>query len=223
MNRVCPRKLGPLVLCALWAAPAWAAEPQGEPAEETPPSVYQRSVKEAPSQVLMHQAMTRRRLGDYAEAVRLLEAAYRQSRQPSYIYLIGETEQEAGRAAEALAAYRRYLKLAPPGAPDRAAVQEEIELLSQPQVQSGAAPTPRPHTPAFREEGPGGVAAQPLVALERTDRGPVKVEPVTQPPFYKQWWFWTALGGAAVVGTAVGLGVAYRPAQPSFLIAPGGR
>jgi hypothetical protein len=33
------------------------------------------------------------------------------------------------------------------------------------------------------------------------------VERPAKPPLYRRWWLWTAVGGVAVAGIAIGLGV----------------
>lgn len=68
----------------------------------------------------------------------------------------------------------------------------------------------------FLKESPE--AEQPELRAQATARAmelrkplPVSTE---RPPVYKRWWFWTAIAGAVVVATGVGVGLALRPKAP---------
>jgi tetratricopeptide (TPR) repeat protein len=64
-----------------------------------------------------------------------------------------------------------------PDDPDRSAIEAQIRALDE----------------ARRQHA---LTAAPITAPARPAR-----------PVYKRWWFWTTIGGVAVVGLAVGLGV----------------
>jgi hypothetical protein len=69
----------------------------------------------------------------------------------------------------------------------------KVELrnpLAPPAPEPSAAPAPTATPPSYEAAAMAHVTAQP-----------------EKKPVWKKWWFWTAIGGAAVVVVAVGLGV----------------
>lgn len=190
-----------------------AAAPAGPPAAQ--PSPADQRADQASG--LLQTALVHRRAGDREAALEALQRAYRLAPQPSYLVLMAEIEQEAGHDREALALYQRYLKAAPAAA-DRLYVQEQIEELQRP----AAAPLPL----APRRQPSDGAAPlraadlQPQPApltITRTTSAP----PAREPRPGKLVWILTAAGVVAAAGVAVGLGIGLRPAQPTFLVAPG--
>ena len=141
-------------------------------------------------------------LDHYDGAIAEFERGFREQPLPEFLYNIARAHDKAGRPAQAIAYYRKYLELAP-AAGDRVAVESRIAEL---EPAAKAAPTPTSATPPAASVEPGAPAPSPLV----TDR--VERKPVTKRP-----WFWvTVVGGVAVVGAAVAVGVVFgRPHDPT--------
>ena len=173
------------------------------------------------AQALMHRAMAERRAGDYDKAAAHFRRAFELSGETNYLFLLAETQREAGLVKDALASYRRYLELAP-GAPDAAVARDHIETLAQqPQVAPGqiapALRDPPPVTPAPRrlhlDELP---AAPPQLAVSKGGELPPEVVPLHRRP-----WLWVVVGAAAAGGLVLGLSLGLRPSAPSLFVAPG--
>jgi hypothetical protein len=60
------------------------------------------------------------------------------------------------------------------------------------------------------------ITLAPSVGAERQDDGTFAAAPPPR-PVTEEWWFWTIIGvgGAALVGAAIGIGVAATPSQPA--------
>lgn len=174
---------------------------------------------------LLHSGLAHRRAQEFDQAVADFEKAYQLSPQPNFLYLLGETQQEAGRVAEAIAAYRRYLEVSPQ-APDRPLVQEQLDTLAQqPKV---PAPTVRvPEQPVKLPPGPAPVQKSVLPAPPREllswQRGPVRpaASPRVREPLWRRPWLWVAVSAAVLGGVALGVGLALRPTEPTYFVAPG--
>jgi tetratricopeptide (TPR) repeat protein len=173
------------------------------------------------AQELMHSGMAHRRAGELDQAVADFTEAYRLSPEPNYLYLLGEAQREAGRTQEALAAYRRYLEVAP-SAPDRRLVQDEIDTLSQqPMVPPSEVRPPRGGDGggARREEAlpaPPG-QRQPQLQLQAAAQAPRAERGASR----RLVWLWASLGVVAAAGAAVGLVLGLRPTEPTFVTGPG--
>ena len=122
------------------------------------------------------------RAGKLPEAIEAYEAAYRQVQIPVFLFNLGRLHQRLGNLDEAAEHFRRYLAAGMDE--DPAQRQRAQDYLREIQEQK---PAP---------------AAEPAAI-------PVPVPaPAEKRPVYKTWWFWTAaVGGAVVVGAAIGLGV----------------
>jgi tetratricopeptide (TPR) repeat protein len=68
-------------------------------------------------------------LGHYDEAASLYEQAYKRVSDPVLLYDIGQCHRLAHEPAEALTAYRSYLRTAPEGVPNRESVERMIDDL----------------------------------------------------------------------------------------------
>jgi tetratricopeptide (TPR) repeat protein len=121
--------------------------------------------------------------GQYEPAIAALLRAYAQEPETRLLYNLARAYHKAGQELEALVMYERFLQ-AEPRSPRRGEIMAYL-LDVRTRVKSGVPATEPP---------PAGHAAP---ALHRGASPPA-------PPFYKQWWFWTAVGGALVVGVTVG-------------------
>lgn len=126
----------------------------------------------------------------YAEAVVSFEAAYRISQAPRLLYNLGITHRKLGHLQDAIDFFDEYLKREQQIEPERRTTVEGylVELRDQQNAKKAALnpvlPAPNP--------------------------APVK----EKPPLVRTWWFWTAIGGAAVLtGLGIGLAVGLRPRQ----------
>jgi len=165
--------------------------------------------------------------GEYDEAVKALEAAYALEANPLFLFNIAQAQRKAGRPAEALAGYRRFLAVAPssPLAPE--AEQRVAELSAPPPapvapvapiiVQPHQEPPPAPPTEMMQlhknDQVPAPVVVQPhqeIVQVHQKDATP------SRRPVYRRAGFWIALASAAVlIGGGVALGVLLAPRDPS--------
>jgi tetratricopeptide (TPR) repeat protein len=137
-------------------------------------------------------------LGEFARATQSYRRAYELKPDPAFLYNIAQSYRLAGNTEQALFFYRSYLRNAPQ-TPHGAEVDDRIQKLQQ-QLDAE-------HAKAL---------APPALSLAPS----ANVQPasdVTHKPSYKKWWFWTAIGGAVVVCTAlgVGLGVGLSDGAPS--------
>jgi tetratricopeptide (TPR) repeat protein len=68
--------------------------------------------------------------GDFRRAAEAFEAAYRLGPRPDVLWNAAQAWQRAGEAARAATLYARYLREAPPAAPDRGAATAQLAALS---------------------------------------------------------------------------------------------
>lgn len=137
----------------------------------------------------------------YAESCAVWSRAYDLDPRPLYLLQLADALRQAGRHDEALALYERLLSLPDAGDIVGVARRRITELREQSAASAPpAAPVPTPP--------PTQIAPVPELPVARKERIPA----------YRKWWFWTALGGAALtVGLAVGLGTkAALDSQPSY-------
>lgn len=168
-------------------------------------------------------------LGKYHDAAVEYEKAYELKNDPALLFNIGQAYRLANDHVEALTAYRSYLRRSP-DAPNRVEVQSHIDELQQivdsekrsatspPMgvLRPGQAPEGTPPAPPSepRTSAPGAPSPEAVVAPATT---PVAADVVAaspeHKPFYKKWWFWTAVGGVVVAGAVVGIAVAATTPQ----------
>jgi tetratricopeptide (TPR) repeat protein len=120
---------------ALWLAPAsiarvHAQDAGGDPAvapSEAPSEVVAAEERRRAA-VMLDRSATAYREGRYDAAIVLLSEAYLLSHEPILLYNIGRAYEGAGREADALDAYRRYVDAAPDG-PNATLARERMERL----------------------------------------------------------------------------------------------
>jgi tetratricopeptide (TPR) repeat protein len=93
---------------------------------------------------MVRQARVAYNLGNYDEAAARYEAAYRLVQDPALLFNIGQAFRLAGRTDKALAAYKGFLRTAPPDDPNRAAVVGRVAELERSLRAQAAEPRPPP-------------------------------------------------------------------------------
>jgi tetratricopeptide (TPR) repeat protein len=122
----------------------------------------------------------------YADALKEFEEAYRISKRVGFLYNIGVCDEKLGRDNEALTAYQGYLGSVA-NAAERADVQARIDALK-----------------AKRALQP------PASTVGTTSNALIASPPPRSRPVWKRGWFWGVLTGtAAVVASAVAVGVVF--------------
>lgn len=139
-------------------------------------------------------------LGHYDEAVKEYEAAYEAKDDPALLFNIGQAYRLKGDFAAALRAYKSYLHRVP-DAENAEEVRSRIAELQK--LADQAATAQRKPPEGTKQPGPPIVVNQQ--PTQRTSTA-AKSTPEKPPrPFYKRWYFWTAIGLVAVGGVAVAL------------------
>lgn len=133
--------------------------------------------------------------GDYAGAAETWNESYRLSKEPELLFMIGQALENDGRCAEALATYRRFVKLAP-DSEHRPLADTFVRELTPKCNTAKAAPRENPSPNKTADEHP------------RRDRGLAEQHSETGPAGLK-------IAGLAVVGVgavsvATGLYFGYR-------------
>ena len=130
-------------------------------------------------------------IGDYEPALQRFKTAYLAYADPAFLFNIAQCERQLGHKAEAIKAYRAYLRNEA-DAPDRAFVEQ---MLTQLEAPARATPAPAPAPPQLIASAPPPRPARPLV---------------------KRPWFWITIGGAAALaGAAIAIGVTQAPTAPT--------
>ena len=144
-------------------------------------------------------------LGKFREAIRYYEKAYQAKPLPVFLYNLGQCHQHLGTLADlkkAVFYFEGYLANQPE-ASDRKEVEQDIASLKERAARLERQQTKKPVKKPEQGKGKG--------FLPDTGPPPPKPEPARPSPFYKRWWFWTAVGVAVVGGgLAVGLAVGGR-------------
>lgn len=161
-------------------------------------------------------------VGHFAEAAKEYELAYKAKDDPVLLYDLGQAHRLAAHRAEALFAYRAYLRNAP-GAPNRAEVETRIHDLEATPPRQLIPATQEPDAPALPSTAAGKRAPELLPPSPNSTRlqSTVTASPLPpRRPVYKKWWFWTAAGAvvaAAAIATAVGI-TQGQPHEASFQV-----
>lgn len=195
-------------------------------AHAAPPEAVAPELK-ARAQAHLEQARVAYNLGQFDEALRAYEAAYRVVPLPSLLFNIAQCHRQRGDCSQALFFFDGYLREANPGAQQRALVDDLVsECKASVKAAAKAAPAPTPPIAAkptpkaapAPEPAPTPAAAPvrlpppppppaPALAPAVTATGPLP-EVSTEAPVYQRWWFWVAIGAgvaAAGAGAAVAL------------------
>ena len=137
------------------------------------------------------QASEHSQAGRFDEALRLYEGAYALRKAPLLLYNLARVNHKAGRPAEAIGYYQRYLEAGAEGS--EANRRKAQQLLEQARSEAGLPLVPATSSGVMTSGSP------PEGAI----------------PIYKKWWLWTVVG-VAVVGIGVGLGVGLAARRPDL-------
>jgi tetratricopeptide (TPR) repeat protein len=141
-------------------------------------------------------------LGDFVEAAREYEAAFRLKLDPALLFNAAQANRRAGNRQRAIELYANLLRVFPTAAGHEKAQQHLDELrraaATEP-LTTSAPPSTAPPPPLVLREGRPPPAAP-------------------QPALYHQTWFLATVAGIVVAGvvTAAVLSVGDRPARPSW-------
>jgi tetratricopeptide (TPR) repeat protein len=149
-------------------------------------------------------------LGQYHEAAKEYEEAYKFKSDPALLFNIGQAYRNANEPADALRAYRAYLRRSP-DARNRADVEGYIARMQKAVDEQHAATPPPPTTPPATTTPPPTATTPPTTSSTMTSGTTMSAATSgsDKPPLYKRWWLWAAVGGVVVAGVVVGVAVAY--------------
>ncbi len=146
------------------------------------------------AQKLFQEGVTLFKLGKFADAVDRYARAYKIIPLPGYLYALGQSHHKLSHWKKAIHFYRMYLR-DNPGTPQTKAIQQRIAAC-------------RKKYRAALIRARGGLA--PGTKLGGVGTTPGDPKPAAR-PFYKRWWFWTAVGvGLAALAGGLAGGLA-RP------------
>ncbi|HUS66778.1 MAG TPA: tetratricopeptide repeat protein [Kofleriaceae bacterium] len=182
------------LVSALALAPA-------RPALGDPPARPQRAAAKQRAE----RAAAHYKIGRFAEALTEYTAAYDIAPVPEILFNIGQCHFQLGQFDRAIFFYERYLGDRP-DAPNRAQVEsllaEARQNLDRPRAVS-LAPSTALSSDAAGEPAAGGLGASLDARAGHDDARPI----------YRRWWFWTAIGVAAVAAGATVYAVTADPSS----------
>ncbi len=150
-------------------------------------------------------AVAKASTGDCDGAVTAYWAAYTLKPKTSLIFNVARVYRNAGRLAEALALYQRYLQEEPDSSAGPEVEGYIAEVKQQLEVQQREA--------AERLAKANAVLAERLAEVER-QRSLLSL-PNKQLPIYRRAWFWGVVGTAAAgIALGAGLGIGLQPKIP---------
>jgi tetratricopeptide (TPR) repeat protein len=160
---------------------------------------------------LFRQGTQHYKLGEYQEALTAFKEAYRNFEEPSFLFNIAQCHRQLGQKQDAMRFYRTYLNDVPE-APNRAEVKTLIASLDAAIKQEAEAKRGEPQGTLSPPPEPERHAMTTQVAAHDNALTASAPEKPAKKPLVKQWWLWTAVGGAVVaVGLGVGLGLTLKP------------
>ena len=202
---------------------AWAQTPppttpppvsQSPPSGQAPPTT-----DEAAAKAHYEKGTAAYALGDFAEAARQYELAFRLKLDPALLYNAAQAHRRANNRPRAIELYENLLRLFP-NAPNREVARQHLEELkrAEPAPAPSAAPPsaekPKPaatEPPAPTSSAPAGLTPPPVPTFHPASAAPaVALEQQAEPPprpIYKKAWFWGAVAGVVVVGVLATLAV----------------
>ena len=167
-------------------------------------------------------------LGDFAEAAKQYEAAFRLKLDPALLYNAAQAHRRANNRTRAIELYENLLRVFP-NAPNRDVARQHLDELKRGAPATPAAGVaPGAVTPPAAGSGPPATTTATLVpppipTFEPGSAPAVVVEKSSGDPgprpLYKKPWFWGAVAGVVLVGvvTAVAVAAGDDPAaRPSW-------
>lgn len=143
----------------------------------------------------------------YMEAKERFARAYALRADPALLYNLGRTAHKAGHPQEAATYYQLFLDAGAAG--DTEQRRKTEQYLSQ--AQKEAAPPPVTSPLPIK----GTASASPEIEIQPPASLPKSSSESPHVPLYRKPWLW-AIVGAALAGTAVGLGVGLAARRPDF-------
>lgn len=143
---------------------------------------------------LLDQARESSKAGRLDEARTLYDEAYRRRPDPLLLFNLARVLHKAGRAAEAIPYYQRYIDAGAEGSEEqRRKAEQYLDLARHEQRQPAQSPP----------------SDAPAASLTKTPTASLT-------PIYHKWWFWVAIGSATAAATAVGIGVGLAARPPDL-------
>lgn len=144
--------------------------------------------------------------GHFDDAQQLYDSAYRRRPDPKLLYNLARILHKAGRPAQAIPYYRRYLDAGAEGNESQRSKAAHYLEEAMGQVQQAGPAPPVPVLP-LTGNAPTGIQASSLPPQPP----PTRETERTGTPLYRKWWLWTVVGvTAAGIAVGAGLGVAAR-------------
>jgi len=145
------------------------------------------------------------KLGKFSEALAEYSAAYELYPVPALLFNIGQCHRNLQHYDQALFFYNGFLRDAPADAPNRELVESlvkdtQADLDRQHAEQEAARQREAEERDRQRKQDEEAARARieedRRIAAARAAQQPAPI--AVEPPIYKKWWFWPAVGGAAV-------------------------
>jgi tetratricopeptide (TPR) repeat protein len=170
------------------------------------PSASDADTKKA--QQLFEEAKKLFLLREYDKTIPLLKEAYRLYPAPLFLYNLAQCHLELKQYEDAISYFENFIDVDPksksrPQAEKYLKQAQEAYAIEQEQKQKD--------DEARREQE----RLQKMLELEKQKQAEANNDKKGGPTFYKKWWFWTALGGAAVAGTGTAVGVSIAKSIPN--------
>jgi tetratricopeptide (TPR) repeat protein len=163
------------------------------------PAARAGSVKET-ARAEWEQASVEYTLGHFEAAARAYEDAYRLVPDPALLFNLGQARRHAGGAEAAISAYKSFLRLSRPDAPDRGIAEKRIQELEV--------------SLAAQASAPGRATVNLALPASEGSTSPVLLSP---PPVddtrRPKWWLWSAAGAVVVAAGVAVLVVLVRSQQ----------
>jgi tetratricopeptide (TPR) repeat protein len=142
-------------------------------------------------------AETHYRLQEYELAIGELKEAYRLAPKPLLLYNLAQCYKELKDYESAISYFENYLDKSP-----KAKNRGEVEGLLK-EVREAKAKQDEERRLAEEER----LAQERLLAMSKPPGG----DPAKKPTILSKWWFWSAVGGAALAGTGTAVLIANAP------------
>lgn len=196
------RRLG---LCLVFCVAAMASLPAAAQDKAAAKAAYRRG--------LQHY-----NLDEIEQALGAFREAYRAFEDPIFLFNIGQCQRRLGQHQAALSSFRAYLREVR-DAPNRVELERLMEKLAVEVEREQKIKDANAAAEAARQaEKARAEAAAEAERKQRTQEtltststsetsSSVAASAPQRTPLHKRWWLWATIGGIAVVGIAVGLGV----------------
>lgn len=165
-------------------------------------------------------------LGRFEKALKGFEKAYELMPLPGFLFNIGQCYRMLNQYKKAIFFYEGYLS-GKPDAPNREQVDRLIldcrALLKKQEDAAAAAAAAAASAARRARKTPKDAGKRPLVTVKVQPEKPkqylpdVSKEIKPKPPFYRKWWFWTAIGAGVAAAVATSLAVVLSRKTESVL------